>query len=257
MSNTLLDMLDVVDALPESRLLRARSYELLDLSAGDLVVDVGCGAGRAVGELAERGAVAVGVDLDPQMVDVARDRWPAAEFHVADAVELPQSDGVAAGYRADKVLHALAEPHLALAEAHRVLAPGGRAVLLGQDWDVLIIDSADPALTRTIVHARADTIATPRAARQYRNLLLDAGFVEPAVEVRTGVFTGPMMLPLISGMADAAHDAGAVSRQQADGWLAEQAERARTDRLFLAVPLFLVAARRAGSGGRQGPVETH
>ncbi|MFF1345685.1 methyltransferase domain-containing protein [Streptomyces sp. NPDC058322] len=37
------------------------------------------------------------------------------------------------GYRADKVIHELAEPERALAEARRVLRPGGRIVLLGQD----------------------------------------------------------------------------------------------------------------------------
>ncbi|WP_433762573.1 hypothetical protein [Nocardia sp. CA-135398] len=53
--------------------------------------------------------------------------------------------------------------------------PGGRIVLAGQDWDAFVIDSDTPDLTRTIVAARADTITNPRAARRYRNLLLDAG----------------------------------------------------------------------------------
>ncbi|MFG2217909.1 methyltransferase domain-containing protein [Streptomyces sp. NPDC048685] len=51
------------------------------------------------------------------------------------------------GYRADKVIHELAEPKRALAEARRVLRPGGRIVLLGQDRYTIIVDSADPALT--------------------------------------------------------------------------------------------------------------
>ncbi|GAA2089788.1 hypothetical protein [Actinomadura alba] len=35
----------------------------------------------------------------------------------------------------------------ALKEARRVLRPGGRIVLLGQDRDTFVIDSADPGLT--------------------------------------------------------------------------------------------------------------
>lgn len=145
-------------------------------------------------------------------------------------------------YRADKVFHELADPARALAEARRVLAPGGRIVLVGQDWDTLVIDSDDPALTRTIVHARADLVSSPRAARRYRNLLLDAGFDDVTAEIRTDVFTGPEMLPLLTGLSRAARSAGAVTSEQADRWLTEQRARAETDRLFLALPMFIAAA---------------
>ncbi|MFE1933404.1 hypothetical protein ACFW95_24200 [Streptomyces sp. NPDC059474] len=52
----------------------------------------------------------------------------------------------------------------ALAEARRVLVPGGRVVLVGQDWEALVVDADDAALTRTIVHARAGLVPAPRAA---------------------------------------------------------------------------------------------
>ncbi|MGW0048726.1 methyltransferase domain-containing protein [Nocardia cyriacigeorgica] len=231
MSN-LLAVLDAIDAQPMSVELRTRSYELLGDLTGRTVVDVGCGGGRAVAELAERGARAIGVDHDPEMVAVAVRRWPAGEFRVGDACELPLATGSVTGYRADKVLHTLADPVRAVAEARRVLAPGGRAVLLGQDWDTVVIDSDDPQTTRRLVHAKADTLPSPRIARRYRNLLLDAGFTDPVVEVRTSVFTDDTALALVRRISDE------------QGWLAEQAERARTNRIFVAVPMFVVAARR-------------
>jgi hypothetical protein len=129
-----------------------------------------------------------------------------------------------------------------VSEARRVLAPGERIVLTGQDWDAFIIDSDDPGLTRTIVHARADTIPSPRAARRFRGLLLDAGFADVTVEVRTGVFTGTAMLPMLQGLARAANAAGAITGEQSDAWCAEQADRAAADRLFFAVPMVLAAA---------------
>lgn len=230
MSN-LLVVLDAVDAQPMSVELRTRSYELLGDLTGQTVVDVGCGGGRAVAELAEREARAVGVDHDPEMIAVARERWPAGEFHVGDACELPLESGSVAGYRADKVLHTLSDPVRAVAEARRVLAPGGRAVLLGQDWDTIVIDSGEPETTRRLVHAKADSLPSPRVARRYRNLLLDAGFTDPVVEVRTSVFTDDTALALLHRITDE------------ESWLAEQAERARTNRIFVAVPMFLVAAQ--------------
>ena len=241
-TDDLIARLDAADRLPGAAELRALSYDLLGARPGMSVVDVGCGAGRAVAELAERGVKTVGVDPDERMIAVARRRWPEADFRIAGAYELPLPDASVDGYRADKVFHELAEPGRALAEARRVLTPGGRIVLVGQDWDTFVIDSGDPALTRTIVHSRADLTAGPRAARRYRNLLLDAGFGDVTVQVHTGVFTGPGMLPLITGLAEGACSSGAVTREQADSWIAEQRARAEADRLFLALPMFMAAA---------------
>ncbi|MGW4639499.1 methyltransferase domain-containing protein [Sphaerisporangium sp. NPDC004334] len=238
----LIPQLDAVERSPGAAALRARSYELLRAAAGALVVDVGSGAGRAVAELADRGARAVGVDVDEQMIALARQRWPYVEFRVGDANALPFEDGEIEGYRADKVIHTLADPGRALAEARRVLAPGGRVVLCGQDWDTLVIDSTDPELTRTIVRKRADQVASPRAARQHRNLLLDAGFRDVSVEVHTEVFMDGSFLPVLTRLAEVCCERGAITPAQADGWIADQRERARADRLFAAVPIFIAAA---------------
>ncbi|TDE34993.1 methyltransferase domain-containing protein [Actinomadura sp. 6K520] len=237
----LIALLDAADRLPGAAELRVRSYELLAAEPGTSVVDVGCGAGRAVAELTERGVRAVGADPNETMITIARDRWPEADFRLAGAYELPLADASVHGYRADKVFHILAEPERALVEARRVLVPGGRIVLVGQDWDSFAIDSADPALTRTIVHARADLVAEPRAARRYRNLLLDTGFGDVTVEAHTAVFTGPAMLPVLTELADKVLSAGAITREQADGWKAEQRARAEADRLFMAMPMFMAA----------------
>jgi SAM-dependent methyltransferase len=229
--SSLLAVLDAGDAQPGAAELRARSYELLGDVTGRAVVDVGCGGGRAVAELAERGARAVGVDRDPEMIAVARERWPDGEFHVGDAYELPLETGSVLGYRADKVLHILDDPARAVAEARRVLAPGGRAVLLGSDWDTIVIDSDDPETTRRLVRAKADSFPSPRVARRHRNLLLDAGFTDSVVEVHTLVLGDDIALAMLRRITDE------------EGWLAEQAERARTNRIFVALPMFLVAAQ--------------
>jgi SAM-dependent methyltransferase len=229
--SSLLAVLDAGDAHPVAVGMRARSYDLLGDFAGRTVVDVGCGGGRAVGELAGRRATAVGVDPDPEMIAVARERWPAGEFHVGDAYDLPLAAGSVVGYRADKVLHLVDDPARAMAEARRVLAPGGRVVLLGPDWDMIAVDSDDPATTRRLVHAKADTFPGPRIARGYRNLLLDAGFTDPVVEVHTIVLTDGTGLALLRRMSDD------------ESWLAEQAERERNNRLFVAVPTILAAAQ--------------
>ncbi|MFI6633728.1 methyltransferase domain-containing protein [Nonomuraea fuscirosea] len=243
-TDALIALLDLGDELPGAAGLRARSYELLGLAPGAVIADVGCGAGRAVGEMAGRGARPVGVDLDERMIEVAGRRWPAGDFRVAGACALPFADGELSGYRAEKLYHILDDPARAVAEARRVLAPGGRIVLIGQDWDTYVVDSDDAALTRAIVHARADLVTGPRVARRHRNLLLDAGFTDVTVEVHTWVLTGAAAVPVLADLAERARSAGSISAAQAEAWLTEQRERGRRDRLFLALPLFVAAATR-------------
>ncbi|WP_067650076.1 methyltransferase domain-containing protein [Nocardia harenae] len=226
--STLLSLLDAFDELPQARALRELTYRGL----GDAVVDVGCGGGRAVGELVARGVAAIGVDLHPGMVEAAAERWPGGEFRVGDATALPLADGSVTGYRADKVLHAVAEPGRAVAEARRVLAPNGRAVLLGQDWDTWVIESGDPARTRALIRARAERVAHPLVARRYRNLLLDNGFADVTAEVHTIVWTDGTCLPVLADLAGEG------------AWLDEQIARARADRLFLALPIIVATGTR-------------
>ena len=240
----LIARLDAAETEPGAVRLRQRSYDLLDLSPGASVVDVGCGAGRAVAELNERGVTAIGVDRDELMIDTARERWPGVEFRIGTAQSLPIPDQAVTGYRADKVLHEVPDPAAALAEARRVLAPGGRIVLVGQDWDALMIDSSHAELTRTILRASADLVPNPQAARAYRNLLLDAGFQDVTVEAHTGIFTERNFLPIVEGFAAMAVTAGSITRERSAEWVRDQRSRASKERLFVAFPLFVASASR-------------
>ncbi|ROT33114.1 methyltransferase domain-containing protein [Micromonospora sp. HM5-17] len=243
-SEKLIRLLDAAENAPDAVALRNRGYQLLRVRPGATVVDVGCGAGRAVAELAQQGARAIGVDPDAAMLAAARNRFPGIDVRAGNATDLPLDDGRAQGYRADKVYHMLPEPAAALAEARRVLAPGGRIVLVGQDWEAVIIDSDQPDLTRRIVQARADTVPQPRIARAYRNLLLDGGFQDVEVEVHTAILTDATAHQLLTRYAEAARRTGAISAEQAEAWLGEQNRRAASGRLIVAAPMFLAAATR-------------
>lgn len=96
------------------------------VAPGARVLDVASGPGYVAAATAERGASAVGVDFSQEMVALAARRYPAIEFREGDAEVLPFADAtfdaVAINFG---VLH-LARPDTALAEARRVLKPGGR-----------------------------------------------------------------------------------------------------------------------------------
>ncbi|MFC5287479.1 methyltransferase domain-containing protein [Actinokineospora guangxiensis] len=232
--------LDRIEELPGMAEARARVREMLALPAGSAVVDVGCGAGHAAAELAAEGHRVIGVDLDEATIAAARSRHPGIEFHVGAADALPVGDGEVHGYRASRVLHLVPDIVAALAEARRVLAPGGQAVLVGQDYGMVGVDGP-----QEIPRAVVSVVREGHAGRRFRALLLDAGFRDVDVEVRTVVSTDhEAMVPSLDALASAAVKSGEVTREAADAWLADQQLRGREGRFLIAWPSFFVSAVR-------------
>ena len=101
----------------------------------DLHLDIGTGTGRMLELFAPLAREAVGIDSSRAMLNVARGRLARPELaHVklrlADATELPLGDGVADFITVHQVLHYLDDPAAVLHEAARVLAPGGRLLVV-------------------------------------------------------------------------------------------------------------------------------
>jgi SAM-dependent methyltransferase len=88
------------------------------------VLDIGCGTGRFLAQLAEI-AKAWGVDASPEMLEVGRTRAGEAGLKLGSAEELPFKDGWFERATMWLVAHLVNRPR-AFAEAHRVLAPEGR-----------------------------------------------------------------------------------------------------------------------------------
>ncbi|MEV0282537.1 methyltransferase domain-containing protein [Kribbella sp. NPDC050820] len=240
-----MSFLERIEERPGAAELRAESYRLLDLTSGGTCVDVGCGTGNAVAELSAAGLKAIGVDADPEAVEAARVRVPEAMFHVAHSDDLPLEDASADGYRAVRLFHLLEDPVPTVAEARRVIRPGGHVVLGGQDYGFLLIDSADQDLTDVVLLGLESRSVAPRAARSVRDLLLDAGFRDVEVVVHTEVVTDHGLLAgQLAAAAAAAVEKALITQQDADGWLAEQADRGRRDRFLAVLPTLLVGGRR-------------
>lgn len=91
------------------------------------VADVGCGPGQVARYLAERGMPALGIDLSPEMVAVARRLSPSISFAQGDMLALDAEEGAWGGIVAFYAIVHLApeEVSRAFAEFGRVLRPGG------------------------------------------------------------------------------------------------------------------------------------
>lgn len=106
--------------------------------AGDeTVVDIGCGNGAYLAELARRGHAGpvLGMDLSTGMLAAARRHAPAAALAAGDASALPVRDHAASVALAAHMLYHVPDAHAAVRELRRVTRPGGTVlvVLNGQD----------------------------------------------------------------------------------------------------------------------------
>ena len=130
-----------------------RIDRLLPLSAGDRVLEVGCGRGHLTGRLADRGIDVIGIDANPMAAEVAgSDRIMTMR---AETLEFDD-----ATFDAVVSIHAIEHlPQLdaAVAEMARVLKPGGHA---------LYIYPAEPVMGLFAVPTSIILYGTPFKARE-------------------------------------------------------------------------------------------
>lgn len=122
---------------------RSRAYIPEDINLlvsyikeGEKVLDLGCGNGRLFSVLKDRKVHYCGVDLSDKLIDIAKNKYPQADFKVADALNLPFPDDFFDKVYSISVLHNIPSKEFRLQylkEAKRVLKVGGIFIL--RVWD--------------------------------------------------------------------------------------------------------------------------
>jgi len=251
--------LETVYASPAIVAQRARTRAALGARPGERGLDVGCGPAFLACELGREvgpGGRIVGLDESPEMLEAARAR--ITREGLTDRVEVREGDAARLAFPAAafdfvtavQVYLYVPDVEGALAEAARVLRPGGRLAVVDTDWDSCVWLTADRDRHRRVMEARGGHFAEPHLPARLPGLLARAGFrpahaeAIPVLELNgdPGTFSGGLIGPT----ADLAVRYG-VPREDAEAWRADLLARASGGEYFFSLTRYLFVATRPTS----------
>jgi demethylmenaquinone methyltransferase/2-methoxy-6-polyprenyl-1,4-benzoquinol methylase len=173
---------------------------------GERILDMAGGTGDVAFRLARRGARVTVADINPDMLEVGRERAAkrgieGLAWQVEDAAKLTFADRAFDGYTIAFGIRNVTDIPAALSEAHRVLARGGRFYCLEfstSDWPGFA--EAYEAYASAIIPRIGKAVADDEASYRYlvesirrfprpeafRQMITDAGFVRASVEPMLG-----------------------------------------------------------------------
>lgn len=194
---------------------------------GKKILEIGYGQGTDLMQFAKRGALVSGVDLSPTHQRLARRRFELAgipaDLQLADAENLPFADASFDAVYSFGVIHHTPGTQRVIDEVHRILKPGGRAILgvyhrhsvfslvflkswlLKGWWREESLDESYWRIEQQSADRGARTLVKRYGRRQYREMLRAFKKVEFRVD-HLGVVTGTrthrlIPAPLRQGLA--------------------------------------------------------
>jgi len=139
---------------------------------GKKILDLGCGTGIYTKILKKRGAKVYGVDISPEMIEIAKREVKGVEFKVGSAVDLPYKSGTFDMVLASLVIHYFPSLDKAFSEIRRVLKKDG----------IFIFSSDNP-----VVAATHRMRGKPRKYRVFRNYFDEGKFYKRWPRIKSRV----------------------------------------------------------------------
>jgi SAM-dependent methyltransferase len=180
---------DETAGLPEKAVLASlgcgNPTALTELNPGDTVLDLGSGGGIDVLLSARRvgpGGKAYGLDMTDEMLALARENRRRSglnnvEFLKGEIESIPLPDGSVDVIISNCVINLSSDKSKAIAEAFRVLKPGGRFAVSD-----VVIQGELPAEVRRSMELWVGCVAGALTEEQYQGILHEAGFEEVGIE---------------------------------------------------------------------------
>lgn len=237
------------------RQIKRRSYELMQIVAGQRVLDVGCGPGTdtlKMAQLVGPGGQAVGVDYDQNMVAEANKQAFVAgvsgwTLHTrAESYRLPFNARYFHSCRSERLFQHL--PPLravqTLAEMVRVTVPDGRIVVIDTDWATFSIDTDEADIERRIMRVHVGRLHNGFAGRQLYRLFRQQGLTGISVELFDTLIDYSSLSYLLGRSEQLALASGAVTPDELRRWRFSLARAQEQGCFFAHLGMVAVAGRK-------------
>ena len=225
--------------------------EQLDLGRARAALDVGCGPGIDITEMARLmpdDAQVSGVDISETMIAEARKRTaglgPQVLLRTGDAADLPYPDQAFDVCRVATVLQHVPDPARVIAEMARVTRPGGRVGVLEFDQETAFVDHPDTKTTKIILGTFADAMVQSRIGRQVPRLLRAAGLTDVTVTPWVNLGSPQFFRAILHDHLARLADEGILSSERSGQWWAELDAWAQAGDFLGGGVFFAVAASR-------------
>jgi len=225
---------------PAMTAIRQRLFGWIELDPGARLLEIGSGPGDVLQELmvATSAVEAVGLDPSPVMVETASQRHAGTKglsFVRGDGRELPFEDASFGLVLFHTTLVHMPQAEVALAEAFRVLEPGGRLVILEGDYTTATtaLGDNDP-LQGCMEHAVANMVHDAYFPRSMAARCAAVGFGVERLDAHPYLAAGDAayFLSLLNRGADFLAAGALVSREAADRLKADAKARVEEGRFF-------------------------
>jgi len=235
--------------------IKQQSYTKMQIEAGDIVLDAGCGPGidaLALAEIVTSTGQVIGIDHDQEMLDqanrqareMANDDY--LHFQQADVCKLPFPDNHFDSCRSERLFMHLQQPEKALQEIARVTKPGGRVVIVDTDWGSLSIDNPTPETERILFQYRIDKIITNGySGRSLHSLFRENHFfleieieVFPLFTTDVNLFYALSVQEIVENQALADN---VITEQQLADWRSHMQQAATTDTFYSSINIVMVS----------------
>jgi SAM-dependent methyltransferase len=247
----LADVLETRGAEPRQQELRRAFLGDVDFPDGAGVLEVGCGTGVLTRRLARWPSVGevVGVDVASSLLAVAVERardLPNVRFEEGDARKLPFGAGAFDAVVFDSTLSHVPGSERALAEAYRVLRPGGVLAVFDGDYATATVAVEDHDPLQACVDAMmAGSVHDRWIVRRLPALVGACGFREVVFRSFGYVeLEGGYMLTVVDRGADLLHASGRLGAETAAALKSEARRRVKAGTFFGHVAYGSVVARK-------------
>jgi ubiquinone/menaquinone biosynthesis C-methylase UbiE len=223
----------------------------LRLRGAERVLDVGCGMGTDVFDLAARigpSGHVTGVDFSESLITEARRRaegrkLPVA-FEVGDAQALRFKDSSFDAVRTERLLMHVPDADQAVSEMVRVLRPGGHISVFDFDWETQFCDSRQREVTRKIAQSFCDGMKHGWIGRRLPRLFHQHGLADVSVTCHTVTLDFEFLQLMLGGHVTRAVASGILSGEEANLWWSEQEKASRAGTFLYGFIAFIVAGRK-------------